>query len=321
MGRENDNRGRFDRPRVAWAARSKHWVLSTAELHDLRLTERQIRHAADTGFLHPKHHGVYAVGRPELSFEGRCRAAWLACGGEGCAVSHVSALADHNLRRPYGKVHVSGPRSLEGHPDIYVHRPRSLPPEDIFERDGYAVTTVARTILDTAPTYTVDTIGRWIHEAKVQGIFDPQQMWACLERRPGQRGRKKVEAALAREFVYGRTELENSMWRIWRRAEMPAAVANAYVWTEMGPEEVDLLCASLGLVVEVDGDVVHGTRWRQRRDAAKDVRVEATGLKVLRLPELRITLDQSGVEAEFRSLAATRGPGNRPLMSISPPTA
>src|SRR3954453_19339102 len=146
MGREIHNRRDFDRPRVAWAARSKHWVLSTRELNNLGLSTRQIEYGTHTAFLHPKHHGVYAVGRPELTFAGRCRAAWLACGGAGCAVSHISALAEHNLRRPYGEIHVSGPRSLDGHPGIYVHRPRSLPPDDIVERDGYAVTTVARTI-------------------------------------------------------------------------------------------------------------------------------------------------------------------------------
>src|SRR4051812_10388585 len=201
MGWENDNRGRFDRPRVAWAARAKHWVLSTAELHELEMSERQIRYAADTGFLHPKHHGVYAVGRPELNFDGRCRAAWLACGGEGCAVSHISAAGVHCFRRPFGKIHVSGPRSLVGHPDLVIHRPRSLPLEDIEWNDGYAVTTVARTILDMALGHSVETIGKWIHEATVQGVFDARQLWACLERRPGQRGGRKVTAALALEVL------------------------------------------------------------------------------------------------------------------------
>jgi very-short-patch-repair endonuclease len=99
------------------------------------------------------------------------------------------------------------------------------------------------------------------------------------------------------------------------------AIGNACVWTATGPEEVDLLCAALGLVVEVDGSVVHGTRWRQRRDADKDLRVEATGLKVIRLPELRIKLDPVGVEAEFRRIAATRGRYSVPEGHRTRPTA
>jgi very-short-patch-repair endonuclease len=295
------------RPSLAAAASAIGDVVSTGELLGAGLSRDEISHLAAIGFLHHKHQGVWAVGRPQLRFEGECRAAWLACGGPGCAVSNISALADHNLRRPYGKIHVSGPRTMRGHPGIHAHRPRSLPREDIQQRDGYAVTTVARTILDLAPRASVETIGKWIHEAIVQGVFDANQLWACLERRPGQRGRKKVEAALAVEFVSTRSDLEKDVWQIWRRAQMPHAEGNACVWTATGPEEVDVLCRSLNLVVEVDGGVVHGTRWRQRRDAAKDERVEATGLKVVRLPELRIKLDPAAIEAEFRYFASTRG--------------
>lgn len=309
------------RPTLAAISAALHNVVSWAELRAERLSPDQIGHLVAIGFLYPKHRGVYAVGRPELSFEGRCRAAWLACGGEGSAVSHISGASVHNFRSSTGRIHVSGPRSLEGHPDIWVHRPRSLPPEDIVDRDGYAVTTVARTILDMAPGQSVDTIGRWIHEACIQGVFDARELWACLERRPGQRARRKIEAALALEVRPTRSELERAMWRLWRSADMPPADANVHVPTTAGLEEVDGFCPSLNLVVEVDGDIVHGTRWRKRRDAAKDERMRAAGRVVERVPELALTLDPEGVTARFRQLAAALGPSWSAEGPVRRPTA
>ena len=321
MGRLRYPAGTKHRPSRVAAAVAIHNVVSTVELIAAGLSKKEIHHLAVIGVLHPRHRGVWAVGRPELSFEGRCRAAWLACGGEGCAVSNISALADHNLRRASGKIHISGPRSLEGHPDLILHRPRSLPREDIQDRNGYAVTTVARTIVDMAPGQSVDTVGKWIHEACVQGVFDARDLWQCLERRPRRRGRRVVEAALALEVLPTRSALEDAMWRIWRTAGMPPAAANVNLWTEVGLEEVDGFCPALNLVVEVDGGAVHGTRWRRRRDAAKDERMRAGGRTVERVPELAITLDPEGVANRFRGLAATLGRPWVPVGQRIPPTS
>jgi hypothetical protein len=297
-----------------------HHVVSTEELIAAELSEGQIAHLVAIGVLYRVHHGVYAVGRPQLTFTGHCRAAWLACGGPGCAVSHISAAGSHNFRRAFGRIHVSGPRSLDGHPGLIVHRPRSLPLAEIVEHDGYAVTSVARTILDMAPGQTVDTVGEWLHEAGVQRVLDVRDVWTVLQRHRHHRGARIVEAALALEVLDTRTGLEDAMLAIWRRAGLPRVVANDWVWTELGLEEVDFHGESLGLVLEVDGDRYHHSRWRKRRDAAKDARVRATGKVVVRVPELAITLDPDGVAAELRELAATRGPGNWSVARVSPPT-
>lgn len=107
-----------DRPSLAAMAIAVHNVVSTRELLAAGLSAKEIHHLGAIGFLHARHRGVWAVGRPDLSFEGRCRAAWLACGGKGCAVSHISAAHVHGFRSSTGRIHVSGPRTLEGHPDI-----------------------------------------------------------------------------------------------------------------------------------------------------------------------------------------------------------
>lgn len=294
------------RPTLAAITAATHDVVSVRELRAAGVSGDQVAHLSAIGFLHPIHRGVYAVGRPQLSFEGLCRGACLACGPES-AVSHITAARVHNFRSSTGRIHVSVPRSRGSHPGLVVHHPRSLSLDDIEERDGYAVTSVARTILDMAPGESAETVGKWIHEADVQRVLDCREIWSMLERQQHHRGSRIVEAALALEVLDTHSGLEDALFAIWRGAGMPAAVANDWVWTEQGLEEVDLHCASLDLVIEVDGGRYHRSRWRRRRDAAKDERVRRAGKTVWRIPELTITLDAGGVATEFRRLAATLG--------------
>lgn len=294
-------------------------VVSTRELLAVGITEAQIRHLVAIGFLHRIHRGVYAVGRRELSDRGRRRAAWLAC-GSGSALSHGSALADWEVDRWSGPVHVSAPAGGR-HRGIVVHRPRSLRPDEIVMRHGHAVTTVARAILDTAPGRSVDVVGRWLHEAGVQGLLDRRALWQMLERHPAHRGARLLEAALRHEFVVTRSGLEDAWLAISRRAGMPRVVGNDLVMTEIGEEEVDFHYPSLNLVVEVDGDRYHSSRWRRRRDAAKTERLRRAGKLVRRVPELEITLDADGLVARLRSFAATHARRNRADSPVSPTKA
>jgi very-short-patch-repair endonuclease len=284
----------FDRPNLA----ARHWVVSARELAQDGFSEEEIAHRAATGILNRVHRGVYAVGRPELSFEGACLAALLAC-GDGCAVSHRPAGRLHGFLSCNGMIHVSGPRSLEGHPGLIVHRPRSLPPADLTSVEGIPVTSVARTLLDLSPGQPVDRIGGWIHEAVVQRRFDPRDAWAVLNRHRHHRGRRRLAAALAVEVAPTRSGLEDAFLAIVRRALLPEPVVNGKLWSGIEPEEIDFHWPDRRLIVETDGGRYHATRWRQRRDAAKDERFRAQGWEVWRIPELDITLDSAGIASRL----------------------
>src|SRR6201994_1875259 len=79
----------------AWVlARKQHGVVTRKQLMALGLTSRGIEHRIARGRLHPIGRGIYAVGRPELTRQGRWMATVLACGGAGKAsLSHSSAAA------------------------------------------------------------------------------------------------------------------------------------------------------------------------------------------------------------------------------------
>ncbi|MFL5844668.1 MAG: type IV toxin-antitoxin system AbiEi family antitoxin domain-containing protein [Solirubrobacteraceae bacterium] len=297
MGGQRHLGGHFDGPALA----RRHWVVSFDELVAAGLTKRQVLRRAADGVLHRIHHGVYAVGRPELSFEGWCRAAVLAC-GPGSAVSHWPAARLHEFAKWSGAIHVSGPRSLGGHPKLIVHRPRSLPLDDLATRNGVPVTSVARTLLDLAPFTSIDKLGGWIHEAGVQRGFTPFEVWAVLERHPHHRGRRKLEAALEVEVLPTRSGLEKAFVPIIRQAGLPTPLVNSEQWSGEKDEEVDFCWPDLRLIVETDGGRYHWSRWRQRRDAAKDERFRNEGWVVWRVPELAISLDPGGTARHLATL-------------------
>src|SRR5262245_39612007 len=93
-----------------WAlARVQHGVIARWQLIELGFTPAAIRHRVSTGRLHRVGHGVYAVGRPELSRYGRWMVAVLECGG-GAVLSHKSAAALWGIREySRRKIEVSVP--------------------------------------------------------------------------------------------------------------------------------------------------------------------------------------------------------------------
>src|SRR4051794_30438414 len=187
MGGRMHLTGSFDRPTldatVLALAAERQWVLTAADLYEAGMTARQVRHRVRNGVLHRRYRGVYAVGRPALSFEGECRAAVVACQA-GSAICCPSALTLWGLRKSLGAIHVVVPRQSAGHPALRIHRPRSLPLDDIVQRAGIAVTTVARTLLDAGAGESAERVAWLMHEAAVQRVLDLREVWAVLKGHP-----------------------------------------------------------------------------------------------------------------------------------------
>ena len=68
----------------------QHGVIARAQLVQLGLTDSGIARRVRDGRLHRVHQGVYAVGHPKLTMEGRFLAAVVSCGSDA-ALSHASA--------------------------------------------------------------------------------------------------------------------------------------------------------------------------------------------------------------------------------------
>src|ERR1700759_1555885 len=96
------------RSRAAWQlARAQHGVLTRRDLLGLGFSADAIKHRVAAGRLHQISVGIYAVGRAELTPNGRWMAAVLACGSDA-ALSHRSAAELWGIARErMGRIDVS----------------------------------------------------------------------------------------------------------------------------------------------------------------------------------------------------------------------
>src|SRR4051794_35587374 len=95
--------------RCSATARLQHHVISRPQLLALGVSRHAIENMVARGRLHPLFRGVYAVGRPQVSWRGWWTAAVLACGPD--------AVLSHTKRRSpvaNSPAFMAGPREHPG---------------------------------------------------------------------------------------------------------------------------------------------------------------------------------------------------------------
>lgn len=276
----------------------QHGVVSRAQLLEMGLSDNGIARRVRAGRLHRLHAGVYAVGHTALGDRGRWMAAVLA-GGRGAALSHHSAAALWELRTidPV-VVHITVPRTGgRARPGLRIHRPRTLRADETTTRDGIAVTTPARTILDVAATISDRDLKRALDEGAVQRLISVSSLVALALAHPGHPGSATLEQALrthAPGTTLTRSELEERFLALCAAHGLPRPAVNVRV----AGLEVDFLFERSRLVVETDGWRFHGHRAAFERDRRRDATLARAGYRALRFSH-----DQ--LAAEPRAVAAT----------------
>lgn len=282
------------RSRSAWKlARRQHGVLTHGDLIELGLSPKAIKHRVRTGRLHPVIRGVYAVGRPHLSREGRWMAAVLAC-GLGAALSHRSAAAlwgfgtehedyiDVTVRRN-SEVRIRG---------IRCHRRPSLPSDAITTRLNIPLTQPVQTFLDLAAVTGPKGLERAINEADKRNVIDPDTLRKALDDHAGEPGVRPLRYVLDKHtFRLSDDELELLFRPIAAAAGLPAPLTKVVV----NEFEVDFFWPNLGLVVETDGWRYHRTPATQTRDALRFQAHTAAGLTPLRFSHWQVKYEPDHV--------------------------
>lgn len=114
-------------------------------------------------------------------------------------VSHESATAVHDLGEldPI-RTHLTVPSSFRArHPSVVLHR-AELADADVEERNGFRVTTPARTIVDISwSSADADQVENALNEAFARHLVTPRTLRAAADRAP-------VEAALRVERILSR---------------------------------------------------------------------------------------------------------------------
>jgi very-short-patch-repair endonuclease len=289
--------------KAAWElVRRQHGVVARRQLLELGMGSEAVRWRVREGRLHPVHRGVYAVGRPELSQEGRWMAAVLAC-GPGAVLSHLSAAALWKIRRAgQDAIQVSLHAAVVRRPHgIEVHRSRTLTGEDLTTHCAIPVTAPTRTLIDLATVLSANQLEAAVNEADVLDLIDPEALRAELVGRKGQPGIRPLRALLEKHtYRLNTTELERRFLRIVKRAGLP--LPDTQVETA---GRTDFFWRDLNLVVEADGWRYHRTPARQARDNRRMQQHALAGRTAVRVSHHEIRYEARRVTGMLAALAAT----------------
>jgi very-short-patch-repair endonuclease len=264
-------------------------VITHAQLVAMGYSPQAIHHRIKHGRLHPIHRGVYAVGRKELTQEGRWIAAVLAC-GETAALSHDSAAALWELAKaPTTPVHVSvlgASRSREG---IAVHRRTAL---STTTHKRIRVTTPAQTLIDVAPHWHQPKLEQAIGEADLRRLVGLKALRTAATKagRPGAALRVVIDRAT---FRVTQSELEREFLRLVAHAGLPLPETQC----RFGRHRVDFYWPAIGLVVEADGGSFHRTAAQQTEDRQRDQTHIRAGRTPMRVTHAQVFKDAAGTAA------------------------
>ena len=285
-------------------ARRQHGVVSVGQLAALGMTRGAVGHRLRQDRLRAVHRGVYLVG-PVWGPRTRDAAALLAV-GRAAVLSHRSAGALWGLLRADGDadavdVTVAG-RQPGARAGVRVHRVRTLDPCEVATRDGLAVTTPARTLLDLSAVVPARDLARALEEAELQRVVRVADLQLALRRHRGHRGIRALRAALdaRREPRLTRSRAEARLLELVLAAGFPMPETSVRV----GRHEVDLLWRAQRLVVEVDGYAFHGSRAAFERDRRRDADLLAAGHRVLRVTWRHLDGEPEAVVARLATALA-----------------
>ena len=253
-------------------AAARHGVVSIQQLLAAGLDRRAVSRRVAAGRLHRVHRGVYAVGHPALSLQGRYLAAVLAC-GEGAVLSCAAAAYLLRLvRRPPPAPIVTALKNRRV-PGVEVHRARRLHLLDHSVLDGIPLTTVPRTLLDLARVLSAGDLARACHEAHVHHRTTPAHVEAAIARAPTKRGIATLRAILHGDHRTTLSPMEDAFLALLARAGLPLPQTNR----PASGDRVDCRWPEHRLVVELDSYRFHATRHQWEEDRRRERRARAAG--------------------------------------------
>jgi very-short-patch-repair endonuclease len=285
---------------------AQHGVVGRRQLIALGLSVAAIDHRVRAARLHRIHQGVYAVGHPVLTVEGRWMAAVLAA-GEGAVLSHASAASAWELRRVgAGAIHVTVP----GRPGrarragIRLHRSLTLEIRETTIDQGIPITSPIRTLIDLATTLKGRPLEHVLDLAEQHGLVDFAELHDTITAHPSRPGSPSLRAMLSRYTAgttFTRSELEERFLALCDEHGLPRPNVNARI----GGEEVDFVWRDARLIVEVDGYAYHRSPRAFESDRERDVTLAVAGWTVLRFTWAQLTGRPAWAAAAIRRRLAT----------------
>jgi predicted transcriptional regulator of viral defense system len=304
-------RGESDEERLVQLALRQHGVVARRQLLVAGLSSSAIARRIDAGRLHIVHAGIYAVGHPLVSRDGRWMAAVLACGPRA-AIGYGTAAAVWSLRRGEPRLVeiVAAHGRARTRDGVRVHRHPGLRRAEVTSWRGIPVTTPARTILDIAATASDRQLERALDQAEIQELTDYPSLDALARAHSRHRGSKRLRATLERHLAgtaKTRSDLEIAFRGLCEQHGFPPPLVNE----PLCGITVDFVFAQQRVAVETDSWAWHRGRAAFERDRERDALLAAAGYRTLRFTDRQIELaPHTVVNALAAALYVTR-PGSR----------
>ena len=274
----------------------QHGVVSRLQLLALGYTREAIQVRIECGRLHRVYRGVYAVGRAELTQEGKWMAAVLAC-GQTAALSHDSAAALWGIAKPpTGPVHVSVLSQSRSRTGIKVHRRTAM---HATTHKHIPVTTPAQTLIDIARSWAQSDLEQAIGAADLRRRIGLRalQTAAIKAGRSGAALRSVIDRAT---FRVTQSELEREFLRLLADANLPLPETQQ----RFGADRVDFWWPALGLVVEADGGGFHRTAAQQTNDRRREHAHLRAGRTPIRVTHWQVFHDPAETTALLADVVA-----------------
>ncbi len=292
---------------LARLATRQHGVVAHRQLLDLGFSARWIERRLEEGRFSAVHRNVYAIGHNHLGQRSWWWAAVLAY-EPGTLLSHHTAAVLWRFQRPRrGPIHVTAPggrQGVERRRGIWVHRCK-FAVEDRTIRDGFLVTTVARTLFDFAEIAPFASLQGAAEEADRLNLLRLRELEKVCERGRGRRALRPARRLIEelRPPDEGRSPLEIRLPAFVRVHRLPKPVQNVHV---LG-HEVDALWPGAKLIAELDSWEHHGHRAAFERDRARDPKLLIAGYRTIRITHRRLDREATQLADEIRQLLSQAG--------------
>jgi len=281
----------FPDARIAELAARQYGVVTLLQLLAAGLSRQAIERRVKDGRLHRLHRGVYAVGHPGVSYDGKALAAVLTC-GPGAGLSHLHVASFRNVSRFHrpALIDVVVPSKRRSHRGVRVHHRANLRPSDIGRERGIPMTRPARMYVDLNDTLTPHQLANVMHRGAYRGLFNATAIRDVMAR---SRRTKIVERALEL-YESGSAGTKSGAEDAFLRLLKVEPLVN----THLIGEEPDFYWPDRRLVVEVDGPH-HGRPTTRADDARKEAKLRAAGFTVLRFRDEAVYAGRLGQHAEL----------------------
>ncbi len=291
---------------VAAIAGRQHGVVAFAELIAIGMSRSTISRWARAGHLHRLHHGVYAVGHPNVSRQGRWLAGILATGAEAAAGYGMAArIMGLDRSRRVGALHVVVSNERAPTPrGVIVHRLRGIERADLTVRFGIPTTTASRTLFDQASVLTPSALREQFERAEYLESLDRRRLAHLLSGASGRRGLGTLRELLGYEplpLSRIKSDLERILLSTCRTYALPLPLVNV----PLLDYEVDFFWPAARFVVEADGGRHIGAQ--RAKDDARDITLQRAGHLIRRYGELALA-DEAAIGREIREILTERLP-------------